>query len=313
VGVEEGARAVVETSLALKEGEKLLILTDVERELIAQALFTAALPHTRDAMLLKITPRASAGEEPPPPVASLMVDCDAIVLVTTHSMTHTRARRIACRAGARVLSMPGATLEMLAGGSLSADHKEVEEVMGKVHRRLRGARTIRVHTDAGSDLTFSVKGRGWITEDVGVCRRRGECTSLPAGEIFIAPVEGTAEGKLAIDSLLGEGSRGPVKVVVREGYASKIVGAQATVTAMNRYGLEARNLARFGFGLNPRARVEGNPLEDPKALGAVRVAFGDNSSFGGRIRVDFRVDGIILNATVEADDRIVVEKGRLKV
>src|SRR3972149_256068 len=56
---------------------------------------------------------------------------------------------------------------------------------------------------AGTALTFRVEGREWIAEDTGLCAKKGAFTTLPAGEIFVAVVEGTAEGRLVARGDLG--------------------------------------------------------------------------------------------------------------
>jgi leucyl aminopeptidase (aminopeptidase T) len=313
MGAEGGVPGVVEACMGLREGEKALVITDPPKQALAEALFQACMSRSKESVLVKIPARRGPQEEPPLPVASMMTDADAIFLVTSQSMTHTQARRNACRAGARVLSMPGITEAMVAEGALAVDHGGLEEAMRRVHKRLRGATSLRVLTEHGSDLTFDVKGRDWITNDTGICRRRGECASLPAGEIFIAPREGSAEGKLVVDQVFGEPVPAPATITLQEGYAVRVLGAQGAVLEMNRGGLEGRNFARFGFGLNPRARLTGNPLEDTKVLGAVHVAFGDNTALGGRVRVGVQVDCLTTNATLEANGKPILERGKLRL
>lgn len=310
--MEGGVGGIVETCMGLREGERALVIADPPQQALAEAILQACLGRSRESVLVKIPTRRGPQEEPPLPVASMMVDADAIFLVTSQSMTHTQARRRACRAGARVLSMPGITGEMVAEGALAVDHGALEEAMRRVHRRLRGATTLRLRTEGGTDLTFDIRGREWITDDTGICRHRGECASLPAGEIFIAPREGSAEGRLVVDRIFGEALAAPARITLQGGYALRVVGAQGAVARMNRAGLEGRTFARFGFGLNPRARLTGNPLEDTKALGAVHVAFGDNAALGGRVRAGVQVDALVTNATLEADGRIILEGGRLR-
>lgn len=313
MSLEEGARTLVTVCMAVEEDEGVLVVGDGPTHGVAHAIFEATQAITPQVILAEIPTRTKAGEEPPAPLASMMVDCDAIFLVASQSMTHTQARRSACRGGARVISIPGATEDMLAEGALGADYREVEEAVRRVHRRLRRAQEVHLRSELGTDLTFSIKGREWIAEDTGICHHRGECTSLPAGEIFIAPVEGSAEGKLVLDALFGGSETTPVRVTLREGYATRIQGADAAVKIMNRGGLDGRNFALFGCGLNPRARIIGNPLEDTKALGSLHVIFGGNTAFGGRTGVDVRVEGVLRAATVEVDGKVVVEHGKLRI
>ena len=78
-------------------------------------------------------------------------------------------------------------------------------------------------------------------------------------------------------------------------------------------GPKARNLAEFGIGTNPNARLIGNVLEDEKVLGTCHIALGDNSTFGGKVRAGIHVDGIFLRPTVELDGKIIMKKGKLSI
>jgi len=80
---------------------------------------------------------------------------------------------------------------------------------------------------------------------------------------------------------------------------------------MNRGGKDGRALGRFGFGLNPQARVMGPHLEAEKAVGSAHLGFGDNLVIGGKIHPGVRVECILSEVRVEVDGRAVIEKGRL--
>lgn len=313
MGLEEGAYRVIESCLAVKAGEKVVIVADARTQAVGQALFSAALAKGAQAILTFLPPAPRPGEEPPDPVARMMADCDVVILATSQSMTHTAARRMANRAGARIASLPGVTEDMLSEGALTADYLEIQKTTRRLERRLRGAKSVRLATAAGTDITFDVTRRDWVTDDTGVCHRRGETTTLPAGQIFVAPVEGSADGRLVVDATFLAPLRDPVSVVVKEGHASKVVGASEAIHEMNRGGKDGRNFGKFGLGLNPRARIIGNILEDEKALGAVHIVFGDNAAYGGTVRCGVRVDAVLTRASVEVDGKAIMERGALNV
>ncbi len=313
MGMEEGAHRVIGTCLAVKEGERVAVIADAGTRTVAEALFGAALGAKGEAILVLIPPPAQAGEEPPEPVEGLMADCNVVILATSQSMTHTAARRRANRAGARVASLPEVTEDMMSEGALTADYQEIQRTTRRLERMLRGARSVRLASPLGSDVTFDVTRRDWVTGDTGVCHRSGEFTTLPAGEIFVAPVEGSADGRLVFDATFHVRLDSPASVIVKEGHASKVTGAPEAVAAMNRGGKDGRNFGKFGMGLNPKARITGRLLEEEKVLGAVHIVFGDNAAFGGAIRCGVRVDAILTQATVEVDGKTILERGALTV
>jgi leucyl aminopeptidase (aminopeptidase T) len=309
MGLEEGARQIMGPCLNVASGEHVLVVCDAPVRRVGAALLDAATEREAAAVLAILPPLTHDGQEPPEHLAKAMLECEVVVLATTHSMTHTRARRAANRAGARVLSVPGVTEGMVSEGALTADFAAIQRTMGVLGRRLRHARTVHVTSPLGTDFVFDVVRRAWITEDTGVCRKAGDTTTHPAGEIFIAPREGTAEGRLVIDRLFHEVLTEPATVTLRDGFASRVVGAHSAVLEMNKGGRDGRNLGKFGMGLNPRARRTGNVREEEKVLGGAHIVFGDNAVYGGRVRCGVRVDALLTEAKVEVDGVVVLEKG----
>ncbi len=311
--MKKGARVAIESALSVQKGESVLIITDTGKEKIAEALFDGIAEVGAEPVIVKMLPRKRHGEEPPKAIANMMLDAHVIIGVTTFSFSHTQARRNASRAGARIATMPGITEGMMSDGAMLADYREVERTMRRLYRKLRGAKKIEVFSDLGTDISLKTARRDWITDDTGICHKKGAFTNLPAGELFIAPIEGSAEGKIVVDGSFHELIKEPATIWVKEGIATRITGAKSAVAEMNKGGRDGRLVCEFGMGLNPRARLIGNFLEDDKVLGTAHVAFGDNSTFGGRIKCGVHVDAIMRKPRVIIDNRLVLEDGELKI
>jgi leucyl aminopeptidase (aminopeptidase T) len=310
VDLRAGADVLVESSLGLKEGELVMVLVDEAKVPIGRA-FVEACGDVGATAFLTVVDVPAAGTEPPEPVASAMKECDVVIMATTHSLSHTMARRQANRAGTRIISIPGITEEMMAGGCLTADHREVEEAMSRAHKRLRRADVLRFTTTQGTDISVQVKGRPWITEDTGICRTRGAFATFPAGELLVAPLEGTAEGTLVVDIFFHRFLNAPATVTVREGYAVRVGGAQEAEAAMDAGGHDGRHLSRLGIGFNPKASLKSSPLEASKALGVLHIGFGDNTVLGGDLECGVQVDALLKAVSVEADGKQILDRGRL--
>lgn len=312
--LEDGARNTVFTCLGVKKGEKVLILADADKRKIGEAIFVAAVDAGAEAVMVKIMPSTRHGEEPPAPVAKLMTEFDAIAIATKYSMTHTQARRKATRAGTRIATMPGITEQILSEGSMIADYNEIAKTILRVHGAVKSKRRVRLTTVSGTALDFDIRGRPWVTDDTGICQEKGDFITLPAGEIFIAPVEGSASGRLVIDGSFGKIVDEPITVSIKKGIAEEFTGGEEVVIELDKRGKDARNVAEFGMGMNPTAKIVGLDLEDEKALGTAHIAFGDNSTYGGKISCGIHISGIIKEPTVVMDDNLVVmEKGVLKI
>lgn len=305
-----GAKSLVEVSLGVKPEETVMVVVDESRLAVGLALVEACrfLGATG---FLTVVPVPTGGVEPPEPVVSAMLDADVVILATAHSLSHTVARRRANRSGTRVASLPGVTEAMLAAGCLTANHEEMEEAMAQAYRRLRKAKLLRLTTPPGTDLALAVAGRSWITDDTGLCRTRGAFATFPAGELLVAPLEGSAEGALVVDLYFHGFLRNAASVTVREGYAVRVEGAREAEEAMDGAGHEGRHLGCLGLGFNPTARLRDEPLEAQKALGVLHVGFGDNLALGGEVGCGLRVDALVKGVTVEADGKVVLEKGKV--
>jgi leucyl aminopeptidase (aminopeptidase T) len=306
----DGARTAVKTCMGVKKGEVVLILTDTEKESIGEAIFEVAKEAKAEAVLVKMQPRTRHGEEPPRAISEMMKNADVVIAPTMYSVTHTQARKRANRSGARIATMPGIIPRMMSSGGMTADFKEVAKGVKRLAKILEGTKKLTLITGMGTDLEVSVEGRRWF-KDTGICHKKGEFMNLPAGEVFIAPKEGTANGKLVIDGAFWEILENPVTIDVKDGFAKRITGTKEIAQQISKRGKEGRNIAEVGIGMNPKAKIIGNVLEDEKVMGTVHVALGDNSTFGGKVRAGIHIDGIINKPTFIADDEVIMEDGKL--
>ncbi|MBN1785791.1 MAG: aminopeptidase [Candidatus Methanofastidiosa archaeon] len=311
--LEDACRNILTSSMALKGDETCLVVTDWKYLNIGSAFARAANGICKESLLLLMKERGSHGEEPPKIVAEAMREADVILMPTYRSLSHTRARKEACMNGARVASMPQITEDILSRTS-GANFEQMRKDCGIWAKLLSDARVVRVVTAKGTDVSFSVDGREGQPDD-GIYSEKGSFGNIPAGEVFIAPVEGTAEGTIVVDGsmavdpgLLEE----PIFIRMEEGHAIDIKGgkdAKALLEKISPFGRNARNLAEFAIGTNSAAKLTGNPLEDEKVKGTIHMALGDNSTFGGTVESPSHIDGIILEPTVFFDGRKIIDRG----
>jgi leucyl aminopeptidase (aminopeptidase T) len=108
----------------------------------------------------------------------------------------------------------------------------------------------------------------------------------------------------------------PLRIEVKDGYATEITGgpeAGKLIELLEPHGKDARTVAEFGIGTNDKAILTGVILEDEKVMGTIHIAFGDNKSMGGSVRVASHLDGLIRHPTVWFDETKVMEQGSLLV
>ena len=104
--LQKAAETALKSCMDLKGSESCLIIYDINKKDIADALFDDAKKITTKAELLEIKEPKISGEEPPKEVAEKMLNYDVILIATSKSISHTKARRDACTNGARIASMP---------------------------------------------------------------------------------------------------------------------------------------------------------------------------------------------------------------
>lgn len=302
--------------LGVKEGESVLIITDEPERRIGYHLWMKAKELDTEAVYIEIVPRKMHGEEPPKPVAEAMKTADVVIAPTSKSITHTLAKKEAYERGTRVATLPGITEEIFIR-TMNADYEEILALTNKIADILDNGSTVRITTNLGTDLEFSIEGRK-AKRSTGIYRKPGECGNLPGAEAYIAPVEGTANGVVVIDgSMAGIGIlRDPIKLTIREGFVEKIEGgdeAKKLEEILSKYGKEAKNIAEFGIGTNPKARISGNILEDEKVFGTVHIALGSNYDFGGKVKAPIHLDGIVKEPTVVIDGKYLFRNGNLVI
>ncbi len=299
---------VLMQTLGIKREEQVLLVTDTAMLGQASMLREALGELSAEVVEVRMSPRRMHGEEPPACVAAAMAAADVVVAATSRSLSHTSARRRACEAGARVASMPGITEEMLTSGGMLADYEEVRELAERVAEVLTGGRRMRIEAPGGTKFEADISGREGQA-DTGMIHRPGDFGNLPAGEGFIAPVEGRSRGVLAFDcSFSGVGRlEEPLVVEVEDGRLKEVPEELSGMLVSEA----SRMVAEVGIGTNPCAVLRGNVLEDEKVLGTVHVAFGDNHTFGGRIEAEVHLDGVISSPDVWVDGHRLMEGGRL--
>ena len=300
--------------LGLGRQEQLLIVCDEPCLEVGRAFWESGTKLCREAVMVQIVPRKQNGNEPPDAVGELFDRFDVAVMPTSKSLSHTQARRKACQKGARIATLPGITVEVFLR-TMDTDWEKLGLFTRRIAGQLSAAKTIRVATAAGTEITFETGARPAKADD-GRLIFKGSFGNLPAGEAYMAPLEGTANGVIIIDGSFAVGGRcgEPLVFDVRKGKVASM-GPHPLSGEMERlfqkYGASSRNIAEFGVGTLDCATISGNTLEDEKVRGTVHFALGDNASMGGTVNVPVHLDGIIKEPAVWLDGALWMEKGRM--
>ncbi len=240
---------------------------------------------------------------------------NVVIALSNFSTSHTKFRDILnriCRT--RYASMPLFDEEMLSGVmqvNWNKMHTRTTEIAKVVNRYEQ----VEIETPNGTNISFSKKGRKALA-DTGIIKKPGTFSNLPAGEVYLAPVEGTASGKLVLEWAPTRKLKKPVTLHIENGLVKNIEGKEKYVQYLEEKldeQKENKNIAELGIGTNDKASRPDNILESEKILGTVHIALGDNSSFGGNVRTSFHQDFVFFKPTVtlisKAGSRRVLLKG----
>ena len=106
---------------------------------------------------------------------------------------------------------------------------------------------------------------------------------------------------------------------MKKGIVQKLEGKEQYVKVLEDKLAEQksnRNIAELGIGTNDKAKRPDNILESEKIMGTIHIAFGDNSSFGGKVSTSYHQDFVFFEPTVKliskrGNKRVLLQKGKL--
>ncbi len=223
------------------------------------------------------------------------------------------------------------------------DYKQLRDDCERVKKVLDWADEVHITAPSGTDITIGVKNREAMKDD-GNFTFPGAGGNLPAGEVFISPALGTSHGVIAYDGSISSDRgeiiiREPIICEVADNHVVSIKGGeeaarlsetikraeqkpfemakegQITQKDAEEYSRNARNLGELGIGLNRKARIVGNMLEDEKVYGTCHIAIGSNYDEDAEALI--HLDGLIKNPTIVAikgrEERKIMVDGKLVV
>jgi aminopeptidase len=336
--------------IGLREGEEVLIVTNFEGDVfpVARAIFdvTKELKGRPTMAIQEMKTIYTYAERIV--LAALKAEPDVIVSLSANKMgkdPHGLAVGYAGRDGkkydhifdklidgdkkVRGFWSPATNVAMFER-CVALDYGEMQAKAASIKKALGGAREIHVTSPAGTDAYVSVKGRVCKTDD-GNFRLPGLGGNLPAGEVFISPAIAGVSGTIVFDGtvdLVPDAviPKKPVKVILKDGYVARVTGGEEAKgllkviekgEAMAREkGLKdeehnARHIGELGIGINYKARMTGNLLEDEKVGKTVHFAIGAN--YDNDANALIHQDCLVMKPSMWVDSRQIMKDGKLLV
>ncbi|MDH5690953.1 MAG: aminopeptidase [Candidatus Bathyarchaeota archaeon] len=329
----EASKNALENVLEAVDGERIIIVCDEERTDIGEAFANGALSiglRTRLAILQE--PKAFRTEIPErlQEILNQKPDIYINLLRGNREETPFRIKLIKTETHdhkARLGHCPGVTLDMLTEGALALTPEEHKSMQGHAERlihALEDTATVEICNPTGTNLTLSTQKRKFFT-DTKLDWKTLKWINLPTGEVIVAPVEDSLNGKLVCDMAIGGIGklRKPVEVTAKNGRVETVLSRDKDHLRRIEETFATDDwsdvVGEFAFGINPKARFVTEFLEAEKILGTVHVAFGENMDMpGGKNPSKNHMDLLISDPTVKVTKKdgetvTILEKGCFQV
>lgn len=275
------ARRLVESTLALGAGARLLVLHDRAHADIAQSIADSMQTLGGKAALCDVeTLGARPHARLPGDVRKLLSEVEASVLLVDFVREEARMRAELVEAtsslGLKHAHMVGVSRDALLAG-LSTEPSRIALLARALLRRLGPTSKIHARSRAGTDLVVRcAPGRPWIEASGTI--KNGEYANVPSGELTCHP--GEVDGVYVADGTLGEGEGrlggrldgAPLVIKFERGRVVSVESSDTVRAVRVRQRLsEVRELDRVGlafFGTNlGLGEPTGEIIVDQKAPG----------------------------------------------
>jgi leucyl aminopeptidase (aminopeptidase T) len=343
--LQEAARIAIEVSLKVQKGEQVLIISNPRPDVaaIAEALYDASIDAEGRPVLLYQPVKLQLAFADHAVIAAFSAKPEVVISLSDEKLgkdpkgiaspyefnganyDHIFHLQLDGEKTCRSFWSPSTTVESFVS-TVPIDYTVLQCRCAAIKKILDETAEVHVTAPGGTDITIGLRGRMAKSDD-GNFSAPGSGGNLPAGETFVSPENGTAQGRICFDGSISvnEGDLiidTPIECIVKDGFVEEIRGKEEaakllqTIEAAERnareferdgklppgsgevYARNARNIGELGIGLNPAARITGKMLEDEKAFRTCHFAIGQNYDEDAPSLI--HLDGLVKNPTITA-------------
>ena len=224
---------------------------------------------------------------------------------------------------AKMFGIKQSELAKLFWDGINVDYNKLKEKCELVKSILSGSNELHITNPNGTDLKFKINNRpiffsDGVISDADIKIGMPACqVYLPAGEVYLTPVPGTAEGKIVVDHFiyLGKEIKG-LTLIIHDGQLTSMLaqtGLEPLKNLYDSYGPEKNNFAYIDIGTNPNVKIpKGSKMGTYMSAGMVTVGVGNDAWAGGNNNISFALPCFLPGSTLYADGKLIVENGVLK-
>ncbi|MEO7970282.1 MAG: aminopeptidase [bacterium] len=209
--------------------------------------------------------------------------------------------------------------------AVNADYSAVQTTGENVRTALAAGKEVHITNPNGTNLKVRIEGRPFFVSDGIISaddmKKGGPAVSvyLPAGEVYAAPVPGTAEGTVVVSQTFSNGKEvTDLKLTFAGGKMTQMTGSGPGFDDLKKeYDARGDGKEIFSFvdfGINPNLHVwPASKLGNWIQAGMVTVGIGNNAWAGGENKLSYGLDMFLPGSTVTLDGKTIVENGVLKL
>ena len=326
---KEAAKNALKNVLEATSGERILVICDEEKAEVGEAFANGSLAldlWTRLVILRKQKQPRTGIPDWLQRVLAQKSDIYINLLSGNREETPFRIKLIKIETQdhkSRLGHCPGVTADMLTEGALALkpeEHKIMQDQAERLINALEDTATVEIRNPVGTNLTLCTDERKFFT-DTKLDWKTMKWMNLPTGEVIVAPVEDSLNGKLVCDMAVGGIGklRDTIEVTAKNGKVENVFSRDSDHLRRVKETFQTDDWAdvvgEFAFGINPKARFVDEFLEAEKMLGTVHVAFGANTDMpGGKNPSKNHMDMLFYEPTVTVTKKdgkrtTILEKG----
>ncbi len=309
----KSAHKLVTDVFPIKPGENVVITADTttDRRVVdatAQSVFAVGA----HPVVIWYEAMPNVAMAPPAPVAAALKSADAWIEYAPAYLLHGPAHRAAINAGCRMLCLTAVDADAMVRTIGRPDNAAMNEFRQKIRALSQAATTMRLTSPAGTDLQVKVdkEAKPFFQPASG----QGYSQML-GGQSGFSHLVDTVEGTLVFDGTIYPPKelgvpRSPVKMEIEHGYIRRISG-DSDAKFFDRWLSSfisplMYQIAHISYGFNPGVtRCTGRIAEDERVFGCLDIGIGITAR-----GAPTHTDGIVLNASVWADDVQLEDEGR---
>ena len=224
---------------------------------------------------------------------------------------------------ANLYNVPQQELAKIFWDGVNMDYLKLKSKGETIQKIFASGKELQITNKNGTNLTAQIEGRpvfvsdGVISDD-DLKKGGSACMVwLPAGEVYLTPVPGTAKGKVVVDRQFYQGKEiRKLELTFKSGKLTSMKAESGLEAFKARYDASGAGKDVFSFvdvGINPNVQlIQGSKMTAWMANGMISVGVGDNTWAGGENESNYDTAYFLPGSTLKVDGKVVVENGVLK-